>query len=436
MAKAGTYAAFQRLTPIREDFSDEYFKTQAFQLRRDAINNRRDQLEQQRKARIHKQFSGESFNTINDTKDLDLNAKVYRISSHVAQEYAKLRSRLSNEQLSPKDEADIRSKLTKLESMPRQLNLLTSGYKDKIESYRKGVDEGGFYNDPNFEKRISSIDSGAFDFVLGANYDLGVRFRDADKDGELDMEDFASFMEERNSGVPSFVKTVDYESLVGDATKMIGLHENTFENTEGVTTKTKGIKNEQAVMDVADRMFFKEDGSLTDQAQSIWRSKGGEGSLSAEDAVRLRNGFYQDVYNGIDTLESTTRDASGGREDRDGSLKNVQLKKEEDGKIIRSESPGDDRTFYSVKKPIKYLDYEITSISKDRDGLILRGLENVLNESGKKERVPVVITDPQLLNNIARFVGADDLNQLSEHLDTELASEEGGKVKFDPKSFK
>src|SRR5690606_5287680 len=94
-----------------------------------------------------------------------------------------------------------------LNNLPENLKIATDNFSNIIKDYRKGVDDGSYFRNPDFEKKVLS---GFNNYVGGLDNGLPtVGFIDRDGDGVMDVMSYDNL--QSGIGVWDFQKQFDLD---------------------------------------------------------------------------------------------------------------------------------------------------------------------------------------------------------------------------------
>ncbi|WP_430611508.1 hypothetical protein [Flavobacterium sp. JP2137] len=246
-----------------------------------------EQLEQHRKDKLlardeklrERLLSNLPKNT--DTGSGSLNEFQGKIIMQAVNRKGEIYNALRNGNISDSERVKLEIENSNLDNLSSNLTTATGNFTKLIDDYKKGIDGGGFFKNPDFEKKVLS----GFESYLGGLDENGfplVGFRDNDSDGKIDLMPWDNL--QQGLGVWDFQPKLNYDKVVSDAAKAMGTVENQDVNGY-TTTTTKGvpIKNAQAM---ANSLIYGSDGEVTPFAKSRLRELGYDYTKPPEDAIK------------------------------------------------------------------------------------------------------------------------------------------------------
>lgn len=424
MAVKGNFAGYQALRPLEQDFSEDLQRHELNKIRWEQLNQQKENERQRRKDRIaeNTQKGFKTFDTYTDTGDKDVNAKMHRIALEARKRYGELGMRLAEGNIEPKEEAEIRLSMNSLMSVPSQMKQMASGYTTRISGYKKGVNDRSIHQEEEWEGIIDSINNNKFDFGFTPDNELFVKFRDGDGNNVLDTETFSDFISDKESIIPEFTPVFNLDAAVKNTSELVGTAKRSRERGDFIKKTTQDIRDPEVLRKMSVDMFIK-NGVPTAEAISLWRQGGGNLKDLDGDAIKImQDNFFDRVSASKNKLDLEDKDyAAENRASKERNKKGkIFLKKNEDGTPIRSQAPGDDRTFYSLSKYVNHGPYVFHSVYNDSDQIALKGVKKYKDEDGKNQEESVVIDDKQIINNVMAQMGYDDMEKLKETIESQL----------------
>lgn len=161
-----------------------------------------------------------------------------------------------------------------LDNLPDNLLVATKNFTGVIDDYKKGVQSGSYFRNPDFESKVLN----GFENYIG-RLDNGlpvVGFVDRDGDGEMDIlpyETLAQSYGPDNTNLPwNFQKQVDLDKLAVATGEKLGKVENTTDRNFR-STYTKG-PDLNSLNTITDNILQNPDGTPTDAALSELKKRG------------------------------------------------------------------------------------------------------------------------------------------------------------------
>lgn len=311
MAKQGTYTAYQRLTPIQQDFGDDILKAEqmGFAYREEAAK-RKKEIEDRNKEMMDDLADSASKLTPFDTK-------VQNVNTVVARAVERGRERLYEQykiysDMSKPYEERLKAKIAinELEKLPETLQLFTNGLTNYVTAQEKGIAEGNLLETPEY-KNLNQVfkytqDGKEMDLLLDKNNMPVLAYKD--DQGAINKVSFADYMDKN---LPSNVRNMDFDAMVKADSELMGTYKESIQ--KGYTTTTNVNPNE-ASLDALDKrteklFFIGENGRPSDALYSTLVSAGKNPYAATQEDVQQARELYKNrVLSIVDTEYSKTTD--------------------------------------------------------------------------------------------------------------------------------
>lgn len=313
MAKVGTYAAYNRLTPIQQDFTEDMQQAERLGFAyREEERKKKEAIDKKNKEFLDEFSASMGALTPFDTKVKSLNEYVFRALERGKEILPELYKKRENTGLSKSERIDAQMGIDQIEKLPEMLKNMTSGITSYVVSEREAVLNGTKIEDPDFETFVNNTfkfqDEGVdADIILDKSFVPMLIYKD--NEGaiqKVSMNDYLS------KNLPSNRNRMDINTLISNTSKLMGTDTTTKVN--GLKTKTDVVANQSSVdflNKTADNLFnMRSDGKPSDA---------------------LYNVLYDAGYRGAE-LNNPSPDLIQEAKDiyRNGSLAALKLKDEED----------------------------------------------------------------------------------------------------------
>lgn len=233
----------------------------------DAIDEARKLKEQARQDKLREKLLGDTPQNYN-TGSSSLNLFQAGIIQKGVNRMGEIYSELRKPNLSDDDRTALEIEYANLEKLPENLKVSTDNFSKIIADYNKGVADGTYFRNPDFEKKVLS----GFDSYVGG-LDNGlpiVGFRDLDGDGQMDVMPYENL--QQGIGVWDFQKQYDLDKLaVATGEKLGSVEGQTDRNFVKRTTKGPDLK---ALDTITTNILQNTDGTPTEAALSELKKRG------------------------------------------------------------------------------------------------------------------------------------------------------------------
>lgn len=316
MAKSN-YAAHKRLTPLKGDVVDDirYWNNDAGQRRREdqAQKNFEDQEAAKEKERKRKIYDA-NIKPLNnyDTGSASLNEKQAYLLKEAEKQMTPLVETIATAEPGSKEYIQARLKLTKLQTLPSQMQTFTKSLTDKNTTYLKGVKDGSIWKDESWEKNFQE---GYTNMEPGINEDgdLVVAFKDVDGDDVNDVMTYDSIQQVVPNG-PNAIAKHDFKDLATSVAENIGTK--TVQTDKGMV-KQKIKEPDLTKVDTQVKSALYKNGEITSVAKSFLREMGYDYNNPKENELKeVEEAFKQEILSNIDTEDITDRDYNAGLQER------------------------------------------------------------------------------------------------------------------------
>ena len=223
MAKAGTFAAYQRLQPNQRDLSkdlqywnevdarkrqEDFQEEQAEQARQERQNARKDKLRETYGKYIDFDRTG--------SRSLDNNLAKF-VGVQVMEEQYGLLDKLMTVDPNSREGVELQMKLQSLQATPAKLKQVNDILTTKFSDYKEGVESDKYWRDPEFEKMFQNNFEDAV-LMLDENMNPVVGFADTNQDGTIDIRDEVYSYDEITKQMPErqFIEKYDVDEIPED----------------------------------------------------------------------------------------------------------------------------------------------------------------------------------------------------------------------------
>lgn len=330
----------------------------------DAIDEARKLKEQARQDKLREKLLGDTPQNYN-TGSSSLNLFQAGIIQKGVNRMGEIYSELRKPNLSDDDRTALEIEYANLEKLPENLKVSTDNFSKIIADYNKGVADGTYFRNPDFEKKVLS----GFDSYVGG-LDNGlpiVGFRDLDGDGQMDVMPYENL--QQGIGVWDFQKQYDLDKLAVATGEKLGSVENqTDRNYLKRTTIGPDLK---ALDTISTNILQNTDGTPTEAALSELRKRGLE--TTPENLNTIKQIFKERV------LAYTDRSS---KDDFDYASRRSDIKDEREAREAKTKA-GKENKIYSLN------DLKLTANTKHTTGdksklvsNIYQGNVDIKRESG------------------------------------------------------
>lgn len=273
-----------------------------------ALDETKKAKEQAKKDALRKSVFGDIPKNY-DTGSASLNEFQAKIIQKAVNRKGEIYKELSKPNLSDDDRIKLEIENQNLENLPENLQIATKNFSGVIGDYRKGVADGSYFRNPDFESKVLN---GFENYVGGLDNGLPVvGFVDRDGDGVMDVLPYESLAQSYgpdNSNLPwQFQKQVDLDKLAVSTGEKLGKVEKTTDgNFIKHTIKGPDLKS---LNTLTDNILQNPDGSPTDAALSELKKRG----LPANEAnlAKVKQIFKDRVLAYADRADNTDVDYAG-----------------------------------------------------------------------------------------------------------------------------
>ncbi len=235
---------------------------------------------------------------------------------------------LRNPGISDDERIDLEIEAQNIQNLPENLKTATDNFTGIIQDYQKGVADGTYFPNLDFEKKVLS----GFDSYVGA-LDNGlpvVGFVDLDGDGEMDVMPYDNL--QKGVGVWNFQKQVDLDKLAVATGEKLGSEE--MQTDRNFTKRTVKGPNLNALNSITDSILQNPDGSPSEAALSELKKRGL--AATPENLNEIKSIFKNRVLAYTDRSDKTDVDYSG------------MTAAQREARLQRDANKGDDDKSYSL----------------------------------------------------------------------------------------
>ncbi|WP_412464222.1 hypothetical protein [Flavobacterium mekongense] len=350
MATRGTFAAYNKLTPLSGSVTDDLMNQEQLGFQRRAEKRAIDQIakQEEEKKQAKKEALREKVvkNIRNyDTGSRSLNEVQGKLIQKALNEYGPIIETLENPKATDDEKLRAQLKAQNIANLPENLKLVTDFYTNQDVAYRQGVLNKKLHRNPEYEKIFQN---GFENYVLELD-DLGlpvVAFTDKNNDGKIDVLDVQDY-EQIKRGLPTFnfQPMYDKENLVKEAITKIQPEVNQVVQGDRII-KTTSL-NDAAVEKHVNDLFYNADGSPTEVLRSFAISNG----VDMNDSKGM-NAIKEDFINSMNLYAKRGREESVNPESRQWAEFNYRKNQDAEKKQTT--------TFNTVETPPIYSDAKVT----------------------------------------------------------------------------
>lgn len=344
MAQPGTYTAYRQLKPLEGDVSQDIQQQEENGFRRRALAQaeERTQNEQaERKARLEK----ENFNLIKSQTPVDTGSKskneaIAKALLLAQDQYTPVMNILNNkEKYSTQEYIDATLKLDALNNFVENTQAMDKFVTQRDLEYRKGVQEGNLFPNPEYEKNYQE---GYQNKILGVS-DKGkpvLYFIDKNNDGIDDVtgkkgkigdyEDYSDMENGVGLDKYKFKKRYNYENVTDNLSKKIQSEINQ-KVKGGLIIKTTGV-NPAELDDTVKSALFNNDGTPSE----ILESFATDFDIDLKNPIAVKS-FEEGLKNKIRLRSKKGTEESVNNEARQWAEFNY--KKSQDAKDVEKDNP-------------------------------------------------------------------------------------------------
>lgn len=269
--------AYATVNPIKTNIGDivqgieqNDFAYRQEQRQIDAIEQARKDKEQAKKDKLREKMMGQIPQNY-DTGSSSLNEFQAKIIQQGVNRLGEIYKQLNNPNLNEDERIKLEIEAQNIDNLPDNLKIATDNFSKTINDYKKGVSEGAYFQNPDFEKKVLS----GFENYFG-DLDNGlpiVGFADRNEDGIINDLDIVPYDQlQQGIGNWSFQKQIDLQKIGDSLAKNVGYE--TVTTDTGVKSVMKKKPNEISILNVATNALKNPDGSYTDTALSEMRKMG------------------------------------------------------------------------------------------------------------------------------------------------------------------
>lgn len=297
--KANIGETIQGIEKMDFAYREEQRKIDALdQARKDKEQARNDKLREKMLSQIPKNY---------DTGSSSLTEFQGKIIQQGVNRLGEIYKELKNPNLNEDEKIKLEIEAQNIDNLPENLKLATNVFTKQIEDYKKGVANGEYFRNPDFEKKVLS----GFEGYVGAldNGLPAVGFIDRNNDGKIDNLDVVDYnqMQQGVIGKWNFQKQFDLDKMAVDAADKVGYTDiTTDKNFKSVQIKKAKMSE---VISVANNLLQNPDGSPTEAALSQMKKMGVP--LGAESLQKVKKYFIDRVIANTDYTMKESVDNSG-----------------------------------------------------------------------------------------------------------------------------
>lgn len=241
-----------------------------------------------------------------DTGSGSLNELQGRIIMQAINRKGEIYNQLRSGKISDSERVKLEIENQTLDNLPSNLKVATQNFTKLIGDYKKGVDDGSFFRNVDFESKVLN----GFDNYLGSIDENGfplIGFKDVNGDGKMDLMPWDNLKD--GVGVWDFQKKISLDKLIDETAKGLGTEKT--QTVNGFTKRTtKGIPVKLA-QEAANSLIYDTDGNYKPVVYSYLRENGlNYTNPTPEDIKKIEVYTAQRILNSKDKEDITEVDNS------------------------------------------------------------------------------------------------------------------------------